>query len=127
MKNLFLFLVVCGSISSVAHASTLKCVFENPFVEVNYSTNTREITINSAQTISNVSLHTTGKNQFALLSQQHQVLVKLQLTNAGSDGHTNMIYPYSAEAHIDAENKGLGACESDSLPAQKPEKSLIEE
>lgn len=134
MKS-FLFSVLTLSVLGLtAHADTLKCEFASePFVAVNFDSATSELSVvdfgqakEITQKISGVSLRTLTDGNLALVSGQQKILMTLSQDGKGSDGRTNFIYPYSAEAQISEKAQGSGACESNLLQAEKPETSEAE-
>lgn len=137
MKQLILLALVLTTFQ--AQAETYNCYFGNPFGEVTYDSNSKILkTLENSTARSQGAIVKSGKGSamlnvrvqelangdLGLVSQQGQTLVTMKRTNSGSDGFTNFIYPFSATAAIDADNQGDGACETNSLRAEKPEMSL---
>lgn len=125
-----------------AQAETYTCYFGNPFAEITYNTNSQTLKMSetvSVQTttgilrnekisaISNIRLQELANGDLGFISGDGQTLITMKRTNSGSDGVTNFIYPFSAQASIDTNTQGTGACETNSLRAEKPEAPSIEE
>jgi uncharacterized membrane protein len=87
--------------ASTAHADMIRCSFTEPFVVTTYSTNTKELDISydveasKSKTLKDVSLQIMGPGVFELWNAKQQVVQRLELSNKGSDGMSDYIYPYS--------------------------------
>lgn len=128
MKHLILLALVLTAFQT--QAETYTCYFGNPFTELIFDSNSQILKENKSSTgftILNVRLQELTNGELGLVSQQGQTLVTIKHTGQGFDGFTNLIYPFSAKAAINAEIQGDGSCETNSLRAKKPENSLIEE
>ena len=132
MKNMILLALTFTTLQAQAEIYT--CQFGNPFSSVTYDSSEK---ILSTKTIighttygtgkSHVSMQTLKSGETVLVSADGTFLVSMKRTDVGSDRNTNLIYPFSATANIDENNMGDGACETDALPAAKPESNETDE
>lgn len=117
MKKLVLALTLVAPF--FAQADIIKCSFTEPFITTTYSMTQSSLTWvdNVTQTkkvIKNVSFQIVGQNQFELWDKNKNVLMKMNLDYKGSDGMSDLTYPYAVEWT----SKGLyGGCESNFLKA----------
>lgn len=137
MKKSILASVLVYSFAMVAHADIIKCDFTEPFLDVQYSTTTNELTVSAfmgggkdkdvVTVTKNVSFQIKSAGQFELLSKDKKVIMTLELNNKGSNGMSDTIYPFDATIMDTGEQKSLqGGCESNYLRATKEDKASIE-
>lgn len=107
-----------------AQADIIKCVFTEPFINSSYSMTQSTLTYTGTEAsqnkvIKNVSFQIRSAGVFQLVSKEGKVLQTLVLNRKGSDGMSNVVYPYSVK---DSEmksgaNSGIGGCTSNKLKA----------
>ena len=108
----------------VSQADIIKCHFTEPFISTQYSTTTNELVFDSADsdfglvTEKNVSFQIKGSALFELVSKDGKVLMKLTLNHKGSDGMSDVVYPYDAEYLRDGHSL-FGGCSSNFLKADR--------
>jgi uncharacterized membrane protein len=111
----FVLLAILG-LSVQASADVIKCSFTEPFIQTTYSTDQKTLTIDTLgtqpQVISDVSLQTTGPQQFLLVAKDGRVIQKLALNYKGSDGMSDDVYPYDVQYSYKAGQTLYGGCES---------------
>lgn len=83
-----------------AQADIIKCSFTEPFVNFEYSMTQSSMKVSGADfatyTVSNVSFQIMGPGAFELWDKNKNVVVRLYLDGAGSDGMSDYVYPYTA-------------------------------
>jgi len=69
------------------------------------------------KTIKNVSFQIKEAGKFEIVAKNGKVLQKLELNNKGSDGMSNINYPYEVKDNtmITGANGGWGGCSSNAL------------
>ncbi len=105
-------------VPGLAQADIIKCKFTEPFINTTYSMTQSTLTIEGLdipkQVIKNVSFQILGQNHFELWDKNKNVIQKLDLDYTGSDGMSDLTYPYNVQWNT----KGLwGGCESNFLHA----------
>jgi uncharacterized membrane protein len=119
MKNLFLIFGL--SMATVANAETFTCEFTEPFVTLTYSTGTEALTkkddaTGQVQVLKKVSFLILASGEYSLRNAAGNEVVRLKLDGQGSDGMSDMVYPYSASTNlISGANNGIGGCSSVAL------------
>lgn len=116
MKKLIL--AVAMLLASVGHAEVFSCTFTEPFLKTAYDTSNKTFTTmalspkgNKVVTvISGVELQSKSANAFSLVAGE-VILQTLTLDNQGSDGMSDIAYPYSAKTSADL----IGGCFSGEL------------
>ncbi len=118
-----------------AYAEVYSCSFTEPFVSFDYdsskgtlSTCTPDMMVEKPNgtvecksvVTEGVSLRVTAGNAFELVDNAGVVLYELQLTNQGSDGMSDRVYPFDgiAKSSEYMPLDYLGGCSSTSLPAK---------
>ncbi len=112
-------------LASTSNADIIKCSFAEPYVDTTYSMSQSTLTYvadGETKTIKSVSFQIKAPGVFELV-KNGKVLQKLKLTNQGSTGSSNTIYPYEVEdnnisAGVTA-NNGIGGCVSNSLKSSE--------
>lgn len=132
MKNMILLALTFTTLQ--AQADIYTCQFGNPFSSVTYDSSEKKLSTTTilghttdVRVFTDVSMKPLESGETALVLNDETLLISMKRTNAGSDGNTNFIYPFSAKANIDENNTGDGACETDTLRAEKPESNEIDE
>ncbi len=132
MKNLViaLLLSVCALSASAARADIIKCSFTEPFVTTEYSMAQQTLTLvdpvsQYPETIRvvtrNVSFQIIGPSMFELRSREGVVLQKLDLNFQGSDGMSELTFPYDVQWIGGTGGHDLwGGCSSNFLHAVEP-------
>lgn len=130
MKKLILFsaVVTASLVSTSAQADIIRCVFTEPFVTSVYSTSQQTLTYDtsfmnkkkgSVTVFKNVSFQIKGAGKFELVAKDGKVLQSLDLTNKGSDGSSDNVFPFEVndKTNVIFENKfGVdGGCSSNYL------------
>ncbi len=125
MKLLGFAAVAAVLVSSVAHAETITCVFSEPFVKTVYDSSQKTLAVptrfdgQSVTHLRNVSQVSTGDKSFDLVSADGKVLQRLHLTFAGSDGMSEIVFPYDVRWNY-GRGELRGGCSSETLKAQSP-------
>lgn len=142
MKKLIVALIV--TMAPAAFAETLNCSFTEPFFSLNYDSKTqvltktepdwtnnagKEITTVVARNVRVVPLSNVKTNEltsfarFALIGKNAKVHLRLTLNYQGSDGMSDITFPYNAEIPNSKTNanNGIGGCESGTLAAINPD------
>ncbi len=114
---LVLFVVLTGGL---VQAESFECGYTEPFLTTKYDPASLELSIvdevmMAARVISGVTLTTTGPDEFALVAEDGSVLQTMKLDFAGSDGMSEMVYPYSGVLNRE-EGPLTGGCVSDKYP-----------
>ena len=112
-------------LASTSNADIIKCSFAEPFVDTTYSMSQSTLTYvaeGETKVIKNVSFQIRAPGVFELV-RNGKVLQKLKLTNQGSTGSSNTIYPYEVQDSSLREtvtaNNGIGGCVSNSLKSSE--------
>lgn len=127
------------AMSSFANASvdTFHCVFTEPFVNFRYSEADQKLAISTPETLTELPNGTTQdvplmeldvrmvkkEDGKLLLVDSNDVLrYTLTLTNKGSDGMSDAVYPYDiqSETGLHTQYGQIGACYTDALPRTEP-------
>lgn len=110
-------------ISSVANADIIRCSFTEPFVNSTYSTSQSTLTYRTSEgqtiVIKNVSFQIKEAGFFELVDKNNKVIQTLTLNHQGSDGMSDIVYPYDAKDTRVTPNALFGGCESNYLKAKK--------
>jgi uncharacterized membrane protein len=107
-----------------AKAEVFSCNFTEPFYTVTYATGTQILTISDFEhgetVFKNVGFLVKGPGEFEL-RMNGEPYMTLSLTNQGSDGMSDYIYPYEGKmlGKDDNANSGVGGCESLLLKKKK--------
>jgi uncharacterized membrane protein len=127
MKIFFASLIALAS-SPVAHAEKFTCGFTEPFYTVTYDTGSQKLVsrddvMRKSTTFRNVAFQIVAPGEFRLSDQRGRELLRLKLTMEGSDGMSNVIYPFEAstEVLLGGANNGVGGCESTLLKNREGE------
>lgn len=116
MKQLLLALAITAPIT--ASADIIKCVFTEPFVSSTYSMSQSSLTYvdfeGKTEVIKSVSFQIREAGVFELV-KDGKVIQTLKLNNQGSDGMSDMIYPYDVKDNTATTGNGYGGCESNYL------------
>lgn len=114
-------LLAALTFTTTANADIFKCSFTEPFINIQYSTTTNEMTTaqfngegEDVTVQKNVSFQIKGSNLFELLSADKKVLMKLNLNFKGSDGMSDTVFPYDAELMREGDSL-WGGCSSNFL------------
>jgi hypothetical protein len=122
MKIIFTIL----SLLFAAHASAdiIVCSFTEPFLTTTYSMAQQKLTVNDdvtgkAKVFKNVSFQIMGPGTFELRNKKGEVLQTLNLTNKGSNGMGETVYPFEVVSSEKIQplgaNNGYGGCTSNFL------------
>ena len=111
---------------NVAHADIIECSFTEPFYTTTYSMTQSTLTYREdvegkVQVIKNVSFQIKAPGIFELVAQNGKVLQTLTLNNKGSDGMSDVVYPYDVKdnsAALAGAGGGFGGCTSNYLKAK---------
>ena len=129
MKKIILSLALITT-SLIAKADVINCSFTEPFINSSYSMAQQSLTYKTpgdngkdvVTVIKNVSFQIKGAGSFELVSKEGKVLQSLKISNNGSDGMSDIVFPYEVNdtgMHSNA-NNGIGGCYSNSLKAKLP-------
>ncbi|MBC7741855.1 MAG: hypothetical protein H7061_06645 [Bdellovibrionaceae bacterium] len=123
MKNLIYISLFLGV---SAQADIIKCGFTEPFINTTYSMAAQTLTYVSFDSkttvLKNVSFQIKTAGTFELVAKNGKVLQVLKLTNNGSDGMSDMVYPYDVKDFTigdSSANNGIGGCSSNFLKVKK--------
>lgn len=111
-------------LAPIAQAETFTCQFTEPFFTLTYATQSERLTRKSAderpRVTKRVSFSITGPGAFVLKDRKGKELARLELSNKGSDGMGNTVYPYEIKLpDAGGANNGLGGCSSSLLPKKE--------
>jgi hypothetical protein len=122
MKKLF---IAVTFISVASHADIIKCSFTEPFVDSTYSMAQQSLTYRTpgadgkmqVKVIKNVSFQIKDAGKFEIVAKDGKVIQSLELNNKGSDGMSNIVFPYEVKDNsmITGANGGWGGCSSNQL------------
>ena len=121
MKIQILAVLLGLAITSAAKAETFTCGFTEPFLTMTYQTGTEILTKKDESTgkvveLHNVSFLILSSGQYSLRNSAGTEVARLTLDGKGSDGMSNIIYPYSVTTNlISGANDGIGGCSSVAL------------
>ncbi|MFN3453845.1 MAG: hypothetical protein ACK41T_02720 [Pseudobdellovibrio sp.] len=122
MKNILLTASIMLTVQ-LSQADIIKCSFTEPFVSSTYSMTQSTLTYTdnegTTQVIKNVSFQIKSAGHFELVNKQGKVLQILTIEE-GSDGMSDIIFPYSAKDNNSITHKGFGGCTSNYLKAVNP-------
>jgi hypothetical protein len=125
MKNFVLSFFAATMVSSFAFADVITCSFTEPFITTTYSMAQQKLTSyngmeQTTTVVKNVSFQIKGPRNFELV-KDGKVLQKITLNNKGTDGMSDILYPYSVESFDMKEyaNSGFGGCSSNYLKSKK--------
>jgi uncharacterized membrane protein len=131
MKTLNVFLIVVLAVTvfySAAQADVIQCGFTEPFVSTTYSMAQQTLTYKNdveknQKVIKNVSFQIKDAGTFELVSKNGDVLQTIKLTNNGSDGMSDTLYPYEVKDSglVKFANGGIGGCSSNYLKTKQRE------
>jgi|GEM_PF-1444431 len=122
MKAAHLAFAVLCVLSSVVKADVFHCTFTEPFVTVTYSMAQQTLTFDEAgqplkKVLNGVSFQIQSAGKFALVNSQKQTVMTLNLSNQGSDGMSDDVYPFETtwSKSEDGKAQQFGGCESNLL------------
>ena len=96
-----IFLLILLSVS-IVQADIIKCVFTEPFFNTTYNTDDATLTYDNYDgeivVMSKVSFQIKSAAVFELVASDGKVLQTLLLNNAGSDGMSDIIYPFDVKS-----------------------------
>ena len=99
-KILFVFALTSLSYH-LALAENIKCIFTEPFVTTEYQVAQNKLSLlgsaKNSKLIEGVSRQVLSPTKFQLVNQAGIILQILSLTQNGSDGMSDRVYPYEAE------------------------------
>lgn len=107
-----------------ASADIIKCSFTEPFLTTEYSMAQQTLRVSDdvmkkAKVFKNVSFQIVEAGKFQLQDKKGNVLQTLSLTNNGSDGMSDTVYPYEVTSSDKIQylgaNNGVGGCSSNFL------------
>lgn len=109
-----------------AKADVINCSFTEPFIRTQYSMSQNSLTTkfdgdDAVSVIKGVSFQIKGPGLFELMDSNKKVLMELILDNKGSDGMSDIIYPYTVK-YFSAGGDAIlwGGCESNFLKRKNP-------
>jgi uncharacterized membrane protein len=123
MKKLLLCLAL---FSSGTQADIIKCTFTEPFFTSTYSMTQSSLTyLNSegkTKVLKNISFQIKARGVFDLVNRNGRIIQRLNLNYKGSDGMSDIIFPYAVidYAYTSSANGGHGGCESNYQKAVHP-------
>jgi uncharacterized membrane protein len=122
------FLVLLSLLSPLAsQAETFSCNFTEPFITIIYSTNSQKAVVTDhvakkSKLYTGVTFQIVAAGEYVLKSKKGQEVARLKLTDQGSDGMSDTIYPYEIQTSYisnSAANNGIGGCSSSLLPEKQ--------
>lgn len=114
-------------LASVSQADVIKCSFTEPFVNTTYSMTASTLTYKDFEggkkVVKNVSFQIKSAGVFELMDKKGKVLQTLTLTNKGSDGMSDTIFPFEVKDTdpMMTANNGIGGCTSNYLKSTRGE------
>jgi hypothetical protein len=117
-------------VTTAVQADVIKCTFTEPFVSSTYNMSTKSLTYvaafgadgkeNETTVLEGVSFQIKDAGHFELISSYGDVLQVISLNHAGSDGMSDMVYPYEVKdsSSMFKASAGIGACTSNYLKAK---------
>lgn len=111
-------------LASVSQADVIRCTFTEPFVNSTYSMTKSELTFSGANgsgKIKNVSFQIKDAGSFELVSKDGKVLQTLTLTNNGTDGSSDAVYPFEVKdsSKVTGDHSAVGVCVSNHLKSKE--------
>ncbi|MNJ96829.1 hypothetical protein D3C87_145620 [compost metagenome] len=113
-------------LSSASQADVIKCVFTEPFINTTYNMANSTLTYKDyngteSTVIKNVSFQIQSAGVFRLVAKHGKVLQTLLLNHQGSDGMSDVTYPFSVKDYSPfmTANRGWGGCDSQLLKRTK--------
>lgn len=110
--------VMAIALPTAASADVIRCTFTEPFVSMTYSmtqSTLEMVTPDGSETVPNISFQILGAGEFALWDATSAPVVTMTLDNAGSDGMSDTVFPFSAVRPW-GDNEQQGGCWSNHLP-----------
>jgi hypothetical protein len=124
MKKLVL--AFCLTLTSMAaHADVIKCSFTEPFLDSIYSMTQSTLTYKGVdlptKVYKHVSFQIKSAGVFQLVAKSGKVLQTLTLNNKGSDGMSDIQFPYEVKDNtlLSGANGGVGGCSSNQLKSKE--------
>lgn len=124
MKKFAALALLAFSLSS--QAEVFKCTFTEPFVDLEYNTDTQvlkefEAVMQTKRVVKKVSFQIKYAGTFLLKDSKGKILAEMKLENKGSDGMSDAIYPYEIKYNdmLGKANSGIGGCTSTLKPMVK--------
>lgn len=126
--------IAVAATTMAAQADIITCQFTEPFVSSQYSMAQQTLKYESPFTgdngkpeiklIKNVSFQIVSAGVFELRTKDGKVLQTLTLTNNGSDGMSDIVYPYDVtdRGFHKSDMGGIGGCSSNLLKKNNPNK-----
>jgi uncharacterized membrane protein len=123
MKNAFIAALLLVSVQ--AQADIIQCHFTEPFITTSYSMAQQSLTVaaygdKTPAVIKNVSFQIKGPGKFELTDKDGKVLQALELNYKGSDGMSDVVYPYDAQYAYSGTQTLFGGCESNHQKRAEP-------
>lgn len=122
MKTFTLAALLALGFVPAARAEKFTCSFTEPFYTITYDTSTQKLlsrndSMETSKTYRNVSFQIVGAGEFRLSDSRGKELLSMKLTQEGSDGMSDIIYPFDAKTDelLGGANNGWGGCESSLL------------
>ena len=106
---------------STAFAEVFDCTFSEPAVNYKYNSKTEQLTkkkdlLGEPEIAESISFHILSSNIYVLKDSAGKQVGKITLSNNGSDGATETLYPYEIELKNENES---GGCTSSLLKSVK--------
>lgn len=126
----FFFAIVATLFTLSANADIITCGFTEPFLTTTYSMAQQSLTIKDdvsgeSVVLKNVSFQIIAAGKFELRNQKGEVLQTLNLTNNGSDGRSDTVFPFEAVSSDKIQefegHKVIGVCTSNFLKTTQPQ------
>ena len=110
-----------------AKADIITCSFTEPFIQTVYSMSKGTLTYkngpaNSVSAPKNISFQSKDAGVFELIDKNKKVIQTLKLNFAGSDGMSDVVYPYDVKDNSEylSSSPGVGGCVSNFLKSKEP-------
>jgi uncharacterized membrane protein len=109
-----------------AQADVIDCSFTEPFISTRYSMAQQTLTVvdevlRTKRVMKNVSFQIKSAGEFVLVDKNKKIVMTLSLNMRGSDGMSDVIYPFDAKwSNSNLSYPLYGGCSSNSLHAVEP-------
>ncbi len=126
MRQLLLLSVLFSAFLATAQAEVFECTLSEPALNVRYDSESERVTIKKdllgqPDIKTDISFHILASNIYVLKSSDGKQVARITLSNNGTDGATETLYPFDIELNSlsTLANRGIGGCSSTLLKSVK--------